>query len=232
MTLIIGTRCRDGVTLAADQKIVRGGETDYQSKLSTLGGVVLAFEGLAGVRTDFLYALEREFMTLDDGFSSMLEAKLVMEDLVKVFHERYVDRIGQEAYFGAMIAGLQEITSGPAQLYYIHPAGYGEAVNYRCSGHGAEYAHSIATHLIARNESVIVNAVRSAFVISWVAEGVDNTVGGEPQVAILRDDNPDCTYLPSALVGSASNHTDTLKQSLLEGFGMTESWLQNLALPD
>ena len=105
MTLVVGTRCSDGVVLAADQKMVRGGETDYRSKLHEVGDAVLALEGTSGLGSDFIYTLQTEVDGLPEGFGALLDAKLIMEDLVKGFYERYVDRIGEAAYFGAMIAG-------------------------------------------------------------------------------------------------------------------------------
>ena len=226
MTLIIGARCQDGVILAADQKISRGGETDYRSKLSEVGGVVLAFEGLAGLSIDFLYSLETEFNTLDGGFSSLLHAKILIEDLVKEYYERYYERIGQDAFFGALIAGLREIRTGPAQLYYIHPQGYGEAVDYRCSGHGAPHAHTIARSLIAREEPVEVNGFRSAFVVGWVGDGIDSTVGGEPQVAMLSDDVPDIIYLDTRITTIATDHAKDLQANLLTAFDMSKDRLE------
>ena len=214
MTLLVGARCSDGVVLAADQKVVRGGETDYRTKLHEVGGVVLALEGLSGLGSDFIYALETEVGGLPNGFDNLLDAKLIMEDLVKGFYERYVDRIGDAAYFGAMIAGLREIHSGPAQLYYIHPQGYGEAVDYRCSGHGAPYAHSTARYLINPDAPANLNAYRAAFVVSWVAEDVDNTVGGLPEVAILKDGTPDIEYLAEDAAEVVFHHAERIQENL------------------
>jgi 20S proteasome alpha/beta subunit len=47
MTLIIGVRCRDGVVIGSDQKILRGGEAEYSNKIFVIGGAVaLAVEGV------------------------------------------------------------------------------------------------------------------------------------------------------------------------------------------
>jgi 20S proteasome alpha/beta subunit len=54
MTLIIGHKCSDGVVLAADRKLLRGEEPHYGDKILEIGGVVFAFEGLTGIRDDFL----------------------------------------------------------------------------------------------------------------------------------------------------------------------------------
>ena len=227
MTLIIGSRCYDGVILAADQKVIRGGEVDYQRKIFESDGLLLAFEGLTGLVTDFLTLLDGERFQSGE-FDSLYQAKLVMEDIVKGFSDRYAERLEGSVPFGASIAGLREIDDGPADLYHIYPGGYGESVQFRCSGNGAPYAYSIATHLMSRDNSCYVNAARAAFVISWVAS-VDHTVGGTPQVAILRDNRPDPQYLNPQIVNGLSDHSEQLRSHLRSGAGMTDNWIQGLS---
>jgi hypothetical protein len=99
---------------------------------------------------------------------------------------RYEQRLGGGAYLGALMAGLENIHTGNAELYYVHPQGYGEAAPYRCSGHGADYAHALAKFLLLPELSVEESAFRAAFIIWWV-EDLDTTVGGPPQVAMIRN---------------------------------------------
>lgn len=180
MTLIIGARCSDGIILAADRKVIRGGESDYMDKIFNLEGSILAFEGLTGIRDDFLLLLRSE-MDRARGFTNIYEMKLVVEDIVADISKRYCERLGEEGSIGALLGGLSGISTGTAEIYYIHPQGYGESVRYRCSGHGADYAHSLAKFLLGPGSSVQDNAYRAAFIISWVSEDVDILVGGEPQ---------------------------------------------------
>jgi len=72
-------------------------------------------------------------------------------------------------------------------MYYIHGVGYGEQVEFLCTGHGGPYATTIAKFLLRKDIDYIENAKRVAFVISWIAEDVDVTVGGDSIVAIIRD---------------------------------------------
>ena len=226
MTLIIGSRCKDGVILAADQKVIRGGEVDYQQKIFESAGLLLAFEGLTGLVPDFLTLLDGERYQAGD-FSSLYHAKVVMEDIVKGFSDRYAERLEGAVPFGVSTAGLRDIDDGPADLYYIHPGGYGEAVQFHCSGNGAPYAYSIATHLMSRDNSCNVNAARAAFVISWVAS-VDHTVGGTPQVAILRDNRPKPQYLNPQIVSDLSLQSEGFRNYLRGGIGMTDEWMNGL----
>ena len=227
MTLIIGSRCSDGVIVAADQKVIRGGEVDYQRKIFDSSGILFAFEGLTGLVTDFLTLLDGERSQMGE-FASLYHAKLVMEDIVKGFSDRYAERLEGTVPFGASIAGLRDINSGTAELYYIYQGGYGESVQFRCSGNGAPYAYSIATHLMSRHNFCNVNAARAAFVISWVAS-VDHTVGGIPQVAILRDNSPNPQFLNPEIVTGLSEHSERLRDHLRSGAGMTDEWMKSLA---
>lgn len=220
MTLIIGARCSDGIILAADRKVIRGGEADYMDKVFELEGTVLAFEGLTGIRDDFLLLLRSE-MDRIRGFTNLYEMKLVVEDIVADLSKRYCERLGDEGSIGALLGGLSGMSTGTAEIYYVHPQGYGEAVRYRCSGHGADYAHSIAKFLLSPENSVQDNAYRAAFLISWVSEDVDMLVGGEVQVAMIQDDTSGVNYLSSELARSADERAKQLKSGLADAFGLT-----------
>lgn len=220
MTLIIGARCTDGIILAADRKIMRGGEPDYMDKIFELEGVVLAFEGLTGIRDDFLLLLRSE-MDRTRGFTSLYEMKLVVEDIVADLSKRYCERLGDEGSIGALLGGLSGISTGAAEVYYVHPQGYGESVRCRCSGHGAYYAHSFAKFLLGPGSSVEDNAYRSAFIISWVSEDIDAVVGGVPQVAMIQDNVAGVNYLSGELTRRAAQRAKQLKLRFANALGLT-----------
>lgn len=220
MTLILGVRCTDGIVLAADRKTIRGGETDYRDKIFELGNTLLAFEGLTGVCDDFLLLLRSE-MDRIRGFTNIYEMKLVVEDIIGDLSNRYCERLGEAGSIGTLLGGLSNISTGRAELYYVHPQGYAESVRYRCSGHGADYAHSIAKFLLASTNSCQDNAFLSAFIISWVSEDVDMLVGGKPQVAIIKDNDASVVYLPDNLIQRAVQRARQLKPRLANAFGLT-----------
>lgn len=222
MTLIIGTKCSGGLVLAADRKMMRGGESDFADKIYHESGLVLAFEGLTGIRDDFLLLLQTE-LAAQRGFDSLYQAKLLIEDIVASLSARYAERLGEDAYLGALLAGLSRISSGPAELYNVHPQGYGESVRYRCVGHGADYAHTLARFVLTPELSVEESAYRAAFVIAWVSESVDSTVGGTPQVAMIHDDDPEVHYLSEAEVARSIDHVSNARTRLPELLGLTGS---------
>jgi hypothetical protein len=77
-------------------------------------------------------------------------------------------------------------TPATLKLYYVHPQGYGEAVPWRCSGPGTDYVHALAKFLLLPKLSLEESALRAAFIIWWV-EDLNTTVGGPPQVAMIRN---------------------------------------------
>ena len=221
MTLIIGQKCVNGLVLASDRKILRDEEAEYADKIFELGGVVLAFEGLTGIRDDFLLLLRSE-MDRARGFTSLYEVKLLVEDIVAGLSQRYADRLGEDALLGALLGGLSGISNGQAELYYVHPEGYGESVHYRCSGHGADYAHSLAKYVLESGLSIEESGYRAAFLISWVSDDIDSSVGGIPQVALIEDEIAGIRYLDDRTVQSAMRRATSLKQRLPRALGLTK----------
>jgi len=186
MTLIIGIRGRDGVVLGSDRKVLRGGEAEYSNKIFVISNVALAVEGLTGIRDDFLYLLNVELQRRR-GVDTLYEMKVIAEDIIAELTERYRERVREEMPIGVLMAGREFLTYGKALLYYIHGVGYGEAVDFLCTGHGGPYATSLAKFLLKKDLDVYENAKRVAFIISWVAEDVDVTVGGDPDVVVIKD---------------------------------------------
>jgi len=186
VTLIIGIRSRDGVVLGSDRKVLRGGEVEYSNKIFVVSNVALAVEGLTGIRDDFLYLLNVELQRRR-GVDTLYEMKVIAEDIIAELTERYRERVREEMPIGVLMAGREFLVSGKALLYYIHGVGYGEAVDFLCTGHGGPYATSLAKFLLRKDLDAAENAKRVAFIISWVAEDVDVTVGGDPDVVIIRD---------------------------------------------
>jgi 20S proteasome alpha/beta subunit len=211
-TLIIGVRAKDGVVIGADTKVMRGGEAEYADKIHVLNDVAFATEGLTGLADDFLLLLKNR-VAQNKGFGSLYEAKILAEDLVAELNERYASRVGEETV-GVLVAGLENISSGPAKLYYLHSRGYAEAAKFRCTGSGGPYATAFIKFLHDENESVEENARRIAFVVHWVSEAVDTNVGGTPKIAMIRDDDPAIKWLSDQEVAEQKIQVDAVRPNL------------------
>jgi len=217
-TLIIGVRGKDGIVIGSDRKLIRGGETEFSDKIFEfdIGGKILfAAEGLTGIRDDFFLLLNYEIRRRR-GVDTLYEVKIIVEDIISELTDRYRDRIREPYPIGVLMGGLERISEGKAALYYVHAEGYGEQVAFRCTGHGGDYGYSLAKFLcgphLATELSTEDIAKRIAFVISWVAEDVDSMVGGDPDVFIVRDENPNVEQLPKEDVDKEVKHTKDAKK--------------------
>lgn len=213
MTLIIGTKCANGVVIGTDAKVMRGGEVEYDNKIFEENNVVFAVEGLTGIRDDFLLLLNNEIRNRK-GLDTLYEMKVIVEDIIAVLSERYEKRIREESSIGALMGGLEGITDGKAKLYYIHGVGYGEATNFLCTGHGGTYATSIAKFLCSPNLSLKENAHIVAYVISWVSEDVDTTVGGPPQIVMIENNKKEIKYLDNNSITKIMRYAQDTKKNL------------------
>ena len=54
--------------------------------------------------------------------------------------------------------------------------------------------------------------------ISWVAEDIDSTVGGLPDVIILKDRNPSAQILPEEVLKEQEEHARRIKRELPKMF--------------
>jgi len=225
-TLIIGARCKDGIVIASDRKVARESEIEYTNKVFELdlgGPVLFAAEGLTGIRDDFFLLLNAE-MRRRKGVDTLYEVKVIVEDIIANLTERYAERVRDPNPIGVLMGGLEDLTKGRATFYYIHAPGYGESCSFICTGHGGSYAHSLAKFLIDPNicPDLIADetAKRVAFVISWVAKDVDSTVGGVPQVTILRDNNVKTETLSDELTEAQQQAMVAKRQELARVLGL------------
>lgn len=219
-TLIIGAKCKDGLVIGSDRRIIRGGETEYSNKIFEFdigGKVIFAAEGLTGLRDDFFYLLNVEIRRRR-GVETLYEVKLIVEDIIADLTERYKDRVGEDSPVAVIMGGFENLNSGNSNLYFIHGVGYGEQVTMRCSGHGGQYAYSLAKFLcdprICAQISVEEIAKRIAFIILWVSDDVDSTVGGTPSVAMLRENQAEIEYLSDEILKDLDDLVGKRKKEL------------------
>lgn len=222
MTLVVGVKSKDGIVIATDQLAMRGGEPSYSNKIFEIGGVAFALAGPTGVSEDFLLLLDDEEKRRK-GFSRLYEAKVTVEDIVSELSKRYEERLGEGGGISAVMGGLSEITRGVAQLYHILPQGYGEITrDIICIGSGSPYAACIVKFLCQTALSVDENAYLAAFVIFWVSEEVSRTVGGIPQVVIIRNGKPEIEYLASDRIQNVKKKVEQARGNLRKAFGLEE----------
>lgn len=120
--------------------------------------------------------------------------------MVNDLSERYRGRLEEgEERLEAILGGLERLNSGDAKLYHV-VGGYAESIRFLCIGHGSPYATSISKFLYRRDASVEEMAKMIAFTIAWVAEDIDASVGGKPQVLIVKNENSSVKTLEDDIV--------------------------------
>lgn len=227
MTLIIATRCKNGVILVADRKVVMGDEFRYECKVAPLfpsdESPIFATTGLTGIRDDFHRIFLREAGRVRPH--NLYRVRILAEDLLQRFAERYKDRLppGYERISGILV-GLTELGSGKAMIYHLI-GGYGEEVDHVVIGRGREFAAPLCKYFCSKELALSTSVEVAILIISWVSS-VANSVGYEieqaPDVVVVKDDNPHYEMIKKEkavelLSKLSSDNIVNLRQSLPKG---------------
>lgn len=189
MTLIISTRCQDGVIVAADRRRLaryeKGPETLKLFKLAC--GVVLAGAGDDAVLNEARIFIERR---IEEFRSQSPNMKLfdIVEITCSVVNELvgyYRDKV--EEPFGYVLAGLENISSGSARLYTIFGAGFSD-VPWACLGSGSSYACPLVELLLADGSLHADEAVKTMAPLFTLVSSVQTTVGGGVDICTIKDE--------------------------------------------
>ena len=189
MTLIVGTRCQDGIVLAADRrrlaKYEKGPETNKIFKLSC--GVVLAGAGDDAVLNEAKIFIEHRVEEMKNQSPDMKLFDIV-EITISVVNELvnyYRDKV--EESFGYVLVGMEGITGGNAKLYTVFGAGFSQ-VPWVCLGSGSSYARPLVELLMAQGDLSTEEAVRIMPTIFTLVSNVQAAVGGGVDMCIIKDD--------------------------------------------
>lgn len=189
MTLIISTRCQDGVIVAADRRRLaryeKGPETLKLFKLAC--GVVLAGAGDDAVLNEARIFIERR---IEEFRSQSPNVKLfdIVEITCSVVNELvgyYRDKV--EEPFGYVLAGLENISSGSARLYTIFGAGFSD-VPWACLGSGSSYARPLVELLLADGSLRADEVVKTMAPLFTLVSSVQTTVGGGVDICTIKDE--------------------------------------------
>jgi 20S proteasome alpha/beta subunit len=210
LTIILGARCKDGVLIAADRRIVRGTEYEEEEKIFTpVEGVVAAASGLTGIMDKFLKAVEAgataaRVQSLDEVISGI-------EDVTAGLRERYEKRLGEDGkgFLEVLVGGLTNLSSGEAEIYHVLPQGYAERIKrYLVIGHGEPYVKPFVKALYREGITCEEMARISTFAILVVERlELNSTVGGKPQIYTIID-NQKAIELPESRIDDLIKETE------------------------
>jgi len=189
MTCIITIRCRDGIVVASDRRIVQEYEAHEEDKIHQIGQIILASTGLTGIRDKFMSrAIERMRLM---RVTNLREALEQIEDAAAEISERYMERLREEkGLLGGFVAGLEELTEGEPHVYRIYASGYADEIRtYDVAGHAADYVKPFLKLLYEPKIDCETGAKIAAFCILLIEKlGIDQTVGGGPDIVLITEE--------------------------------------------
>jgi 20S proteasome alpha/beta subunit len=192
LTCIIGLVCKDGVLIASDRRIVRGPEALEERKIHELKigedvvGVVAA-SGLTGMRDNFLEESALEIAAR--RIVNVRELKESMEDAAYRIYTRYSERLKEDAEINALVACLENLSSGKAKLYQLYSNGYMDEIK-TYSSLGSSTPLTLPFLKAAYHDNLTLEqATRlSIFIIMYIQRfELDRNVGGKPMIALVKN---------------------------------------------
>lgn len=220
MTLIIGARCKDGVVLAGDRRVLRGTEYSEEKKIiEAFKNFVVGASGISGLMDKFLYEMRLYLNSNTEKQLTWRDISYFLEDLANQLFQRYSSRLEQlqEAEMGAFsfdaLYGFKEYIDH-ASLYHMYGNGFSvEVKRFDVIGHGQPHALPFLKTLyypeITMEEMIKV----SIFILKLIdEEKIDLSVGGKPQIYKIPD-NDDAIELSDNEIDSLlkQSNTDRLK---------------------
>jgi hypothetical protein len=209
MTYILGAKCKDGVVLIADRKIIYpDGRVEYEDKLSRYYyPIVLGGAGSTPMLNNFADDVLRETQDIA-GTSSVSGAVFFnpspsttteypyfvdygkymkrVEETVRTLDCRYRDSLG-DMRFDALVA-TQTVDRG-ALLHYVYGERVSEPIpNYRVLGSGEPYGTIFLNRFYKKEKTMEEIVGLGHFIIKYIERFELNAgVGGEPQIWFIPD---------------------------------------------
>lgn len=192
MTCIIGARCKDGVLLAGDTRILRGLSIVQQEKIIKLNEipVVYAYSGTTALMDNFLKSVNKLLISdekIKNERGDVFREKL--EDIVFQIFNRYTRRTPDHVLDVFVGYRSPELIAG---LYHIYHDGVSENVSFDIIGSGEPYVRPFIESLYYENIDLNDMTLISCYVLGLMDElGVDISVGGTPQIVLIKDKSTD-----------------------------------------
>lgn len=95
-------------------------------------------------------------------------------------------RDGLDERLGCVLAGLDNLTTGKAELYYFAGAGFSKT-EFICLGSGGAYALPMADLLLHQQPLTTYQATQIIPFVFLLVERVNLSVGGEPDIFVIND---------------------------------------------
>ncbi len=195
MTLIIGARCKDGVVLAGDRRVLRGTEYSEEKKIvQAFQDFIVGASGISGLMDKFLFEMKHYLESEPEGLT-WKGFEYVLEDIVFGLFQRYGVRLEEEqtAEIGALyfdvLYGAKEY-SDYASLYHMYRNGFSiEVKRFDIIGHGQPHALPFLKKLYHQEITMDEMIKLCVFALKLIDEAdIDLSVGGKPQIWKIPDE--------------------------------------------
>lgn len=202
LTIVIGAKCKDGVVLIADSKVLRGTDYSYEAKIdSQMRGIVYGASGTTAFFDKFKrhlisqrqrLAKEKNRSVSEPAFDNLEEFLIVCERILRFYKKEY--KLKQEPALQLLI-GVQ--AGNQAFLHFLDTTECieEEIKKYLVIGHGEPYATPLMKIFCREDMNMKQVAILGCFIIRLIEEvGMDLTVGtwgGEPQIWFIPNDSDD-----------------------------------------
>ena len=210
MTLIIGIKCKNGVVLASDRKVMEGGEARVEDKIMISPQQILyAGAGLKDLFDKFLFKIHTELTERTNKLVTQYQKKHPEEEIKS-------DAITPYKYAEDFINDCEKILADLANNYedVILKAGQGAAVliafrsganaelhyidtenamgsrrnNYLAIGSSAQIANIFLKELWTKDITMKEGGKLASFIIEYIDKsGLDNFVGEGYQIQFIPD---------------------------------------------
>jgi len=189
MTLIVGARCRDGVTLAADRRrMSRYEKGPSATKLFVLScGVAIAGAGDDAVLNEARVFIDRRIKELQaqNSINTLFDVVEVVANVVNELVGFYKGTV--EEPFGYVLSGLENLGKGNGRLYAVFGAGISD-LPWACLGSGSSYARPLVELILAPGDLRVNDAAKAMPAIFTLVSNVQMTVGDGIDICIVKDD--------------------------------------------
>jgi|Deesub1362A_J573_1020465.scaffolds.fasta_scaffold00418_13 20S proteasome alpha/beta subunit len=228
MTLVIGAKCKDGVVLVADRRVIRGVESSEEKKIiSPLENFVVGFSGNVGIMDKFVKEIDHLFEKRELARQQGEELEDLtwraffnwLEELMKWLYDRYNPRLKalSDEFDLSLLIGCKQFEYR-ADLYFMNRTGIAyEIKSFEAIGSGRFHAMPFLKAIYDEGISIERMVKLGVFIVDLLdAIGVDLTVGGLPQVFVLPN------------IGSPYELTDKEILAILDEIGDSRERLRKI----
>lgn len=223
LTVVIGTKCKDGIALIADKKLTNiiGGKDDEGIKIH--GDLLHILMGYTGAVK--MFDIFRKYVVGDVTITRDMVERYKYDNVVQtmsVLLKEFNESIGRQHSTFEMLVGKH--LGYDSELHYIDSGGNTNKVNYKAIGIGKHIADIFCKKLIGNEQLKMKEFVKRAYTPIMYMEGFCPGMGvgiGDdiPKIKYLYyNQEMDCEEIKSEYTDDCKNHANSELRKMTEAF--------------